>query len=65
MMEKISNIRWILFINNLLNKYHKMAKKWFTSFPDVYYMKQLRKGGRNELVFTFLGILNKKKEFSS
>jgi len=38
-----------------------MAKKWFTSFPDVYYMKQLRKGGRNELVFTFLGILKKKK----
>ena len=32
-----------------------MAKKWFTPYPDLYYMKNLRKGGRNEFVFTFLG----------
>ena len=32
-----------------------MAKKWFTPYPDVYYMKNIRKGGRNEFVFTFLG----------
>jgi len=41
-----------------------MAKKWFTSFPNVYYMKQLRKGGRNEFVFTFLGLFKLMKEFS-
>ena len=32
-----------------------MAKKWFTPYPDVYFMKTLRKGGRNEFLFTFLG----------
>ena len=32
-----------------------MAKKWFTPYPDVYYMRNLRKGGRNEIMFTFLG----------
>ena len=32
-----------------------MAKKWFTPYPDVYYMKTLRKGGRNEFLFAFIG----------
>ena len=33
-----------------------MAKKWFTPYPDVYYMRTLRNGGRNEFIFAFLGI---------
>lgn len=32
-----------------------MAKKWFTPYPDIYYMKTLSKGGRNEFIFAFLG----------
>jgi hypothetical protein len=32
-----------------------MAKKWFTPYPDIYYMKNLRRGGRNEIAFTILG----------
>lgn len=38
-----------------------MAKKWFTPYPDIYFMKQTRKGGRNEFFFTILSIsiLNK------
>jgi hypothetical protein len=38
-----------------------MAKKWFTPYPDVYFMRALRKGGRNEFIFTFLGYFVKKR----
>tara|TARA_B110000503_G_C7079703_1_gene384601 strand:+ start:1037 stop:1144 length:108 start_codon:yes stop_codon:yes gene_type:complete len=35
-----------------------MAKKWFTPYPDIYFMKTLKKGGRNEFLFAFLGIIS-------
>lgn len=42
-----------------------MAKQWFTTLPDVYYMRQSRKGGRHELLFTCLGMMNKNYNNSS
>lgn len=32
-----------------------MAKHWFTVNPDNYFMRQSRRGGRRELLFTFAG----------
>ncbi len=34
-----------------------MARTWFTSMPDKYYLKNTAKGGRNAIIFTFLGKL--------
>ncbi len=33
-----------------------MAKKVFTLAPNLYFGKQLSKGGRNEIPFTLLGM---------
>ena len=34
-----------------------MARLWWTTYPDKYFLKSLSKGGRNEILFTVLGII--------
>jgi len=33
-----------------------MARHWFTTLPDKYFMRLNRKGHRNEVLFTILGL---------
>ncbi|CAD8212229.1 unnamed protein product [Paramecium octaurelia] len=33
-----------------------MAKHWFTTLPSNYFMRQSRKGGRREILFTTLAL---------
>eukprot|EP00330_Aristerostoma_sp_ATCC50986_P004962 CAMPEP_0114589702 /NCGR_PEP_ID=MMETSP0125-20121206/12098_1 /TAXON_ID=485358 ORGANISM="Aristerostoma sp., Strain ATCC 50986" /NCGR_SAMPLE_ID=MMETSP0125 /ASSEMBLY_ACC=CAM_ASM_000245 /LENGTH=70 /DNA_ID=CAMNT_0001786749 /DNA_START=43 /DNA_END=255 /DNA_ORIENTATION=+ len=33
-----------------------MARQWFTAVPDHYFMKMNRRGHRNEVFFTFVGL---------
>ena len=32
-----------------------MARLWWTTLPDKYYMKSTSRGGRNEILFALLG----------
>ena len=32
-----------------------MAREFFSTLPDQYFMRMLRRGGRNEILATFLG----------
>jgi len=32
-----------------------MAREFFTTLPEQYFMKMTRRGGRNEILFTLLG----------
>lgn len=34
-----------------------MAREFFTTLPDQYYMRMLRRGGRNEIFFTLFRLL--------
>ena len=34
-----------------------MAKKVFTLAPNIYFGKQLSRGGRNEIAWTLVGII--------
>ncbi|KAL4466802.1 hypothetical protein ABPG74_010399 [Tetrahymena malaccensis] len=33
-----------------------MARLWWTLDPSKYYLKQISSGGRNEILFTVLGV---------
>jgi len=32
-----------------------MARRWWTTYPDQYFMKNTAKGGRNVIAFALLG----------
>ena len=34
----------------------KMARTWFTTYPDKYFAKSTSRGGRNEILFSLVGI---------
>ena len=56
MFPKMNEEEWIIYRN--IGAYSQVLACNFNGYqyPDVYYMRTLRNGGRNEFIFAFLGI---------